>query len=303
MLISPLFRYIAAIALSLGLIGCSDGNRHASHAPSAHHGLTNTLPEQGLCAGWQQSLAKGKKQRDVADCLRHLAQTDYAIAVEQANILSGWTIKKQPYSDLPEIVATLSQFSTPQAFIAYLASLDVLPANWQQLTMPKGALTASDYLSALSSVVWFDTETGFFPNEHDGLLAMLAEGTDLNDVTFKEQAPEYSSSDTEPYQLFASVDGRQYQQQAENYGDWYDVPAVLDLLNRVANEENRRSRFVRFESIDQGSIVWVVDKSALAALYQKKLIRLSPHTLGKDIGQSAEKEAAKRLSNKQGAAH
>ncbi|WP_147378738.1 hypothetical protein [Motilimonas pumila] len=290
--IVPLRRSLCLLAVGIGLIACSDNPTLNTHHKD--NGLKNHPPAQGKCAGWQRSLSEGKKQQDVAYCLRELARTNRAEAVAEATIMADWPIKLVPNSDLPELIAAMHLYPQPGQLLDYLSSLGLLAHNWQQLPSPEYAITASDYLSSLAAVAWFDTETGFFPNEHDGLLHMLAKHTDLSDVKFEEVAPPYSSSDRQPYQLFAEVNGHRYQQQAQNYGDWYDVVAVLDLLNKVAQQEQRRSRFIQFASTDQGSIVWVVDKQPLASLYQAGLLRYEPYVLAIDIGKASE---AKVLSS------
>lgn len=120
-----------------------------------------------------------------------------------------------------------------------------------------GEIEGRDAVAILESAghaYWFDVETGLFPNEHDGLLRALADlvSPALDGATFEEIAP---PNDEGPYQLVARMDGRTYRVPAENLGDWYDVTAVLRLLDTLIAARKADARLVMLDSQDQTAIV------------------------------------------------
>lgn len=131
-------------------------------------------------------------------------------------------------------------------------------------------------LQAAGYAHWFDVETGEFPNQHDGLLRELAElvRPTLDGVVFEEVAP---SDDEGPYQLFAYADGMRYRTRAENHGDWYDVDAVLRLLDALLQARKSSDRYLALDTGDQTLVVVGGPRRAIdAALAQKLLIPGDP---------------------------
>src|SRR5690606_19384187 len=107
-------------------------------------------------------------------------------------------------------------------------------------------ITVEDVLFARGRTEWFDAETGTFPNAHDALLAELAALASpvLDDVIFEEIPPAESEMDDGPYRLHAYADGKRYALRAENHGDWYDVHAVIGLVNALLVARNSDIRLV-----------------------------------------------------------
>lgn len=140
-------------------------------------------------------------------------------------------------------------------------------------------LESEDAVAALQAAGyahWFDVETGEFPNQHDGLLRELAElvRPTLDGVVFEEVAP---SDDEGPYQLFAYADGMRYRTRAENHGDWYDVDAVLRLLDALLQARKSSDRYLALDTGDQTLVVVGGPRRAIdAALAQKLLIPGDP---------------------------
>ena len=107
--------------------------------------------------------------------------------------------------------------------------------DWSALDA--GEKRPQSVLRAAGLLVWFDVETGSFPNEHDALLRELgaAAAGDLAGVVFEEIAPKEGASDGR-YRLQAYADGRRWSVDAQDYGDWYDVDAVLRLANALLRD-------------------------------------------------------------------
>lgn len=140
----------------------------------------------------------------------------------------------------------------------------------------------------------FDVETGMFPNQHDSLLRDLATrlSPDLDDVFFEET---YPPQDNGQYRLLAYADGFLYQCEAANYGDWYDVEAVLSLLNRLVEDRGLTQRFVVLYSTDQIASVAVAPRSALQFAFDQRWIVPGQAQQAMESGKAFEAEVLRDL--------
>lgn len=287
------------LALALLVSGCGGpGHAPAETVADPLVGLPDTAPADGMCAGWQKSLAKGRRLDEVESCLRKKALNDRPGAVEEARELMGWEIREDSYSELKPLIAALAGYPEAGNLEHYLRSLSLLPNESGEYSRFDEALTASDYLRELGNIHWFDVETGMFPNQHDLLLRDLAALGDLGEITFSETPPSGFDSDDQPYVLGAEVNGTLYQRKAENYGDWYDLEAVLLLLNQVAVDQSANSRFVTLATYDQTAIVWAVDDQVLNQLIDKGLVSLSPAERSMQTGKAFEAAVLKELEER-----
>ncbi|MEA5123617.1 hypothetical protein [Xanthomonas floridensis] len=134
------------------------------------------------------------------------------------------------------------------------------------------AADATSVLAASGYIHGFDAETGQFPNAHDSLLRTLAPLVQpaLDGAVFEEQAPDQESG---PYRLVAYLDGKRYHMLARNLDDWYDIDAVLRLLNAMLADRARAERFASLHTNDQ--IAWVVGapQSALQAAFKAGVLQ------------------------------
>ncbi len=164
----------------------------------------------------------------------------------------------------------------------------------------------SDALSlmiARGNVHGFDTETGMFPNRHDGLLRELAQlvGEDLQGVVFEERAPRLDDSlekidPEEDYELIAYMDGKRHVFAARDLGDWFDVVAVVDFLNALCRERERRCRFVGLDSQDQMSFVLAGPGPALLELIRDGVVeRIGDADTPRRIGVEAERRVFEQV--------
>jgi hypothetical protein len=140
---------------------------------------------------------------------------------------------------------------SPPELATRLRSFGLLPEG----KAVSGASSA-DLLLAAGRAYGFDTETGQFPNEHDSLLRSLAAlaGGGLKDALF-EEVPPAEDDEEGAYVLRAYLAGERYQVQARNLGDWYDVEAVIGLLNSVARARQLEVRWLAFSTDDQTATV------------------------------------------------
>jgi hypothetical protein len=197
-----------------------------------------------------------------------------------------WDIEEGNNSSLKPLLVALTRFPEKDGLRQYLDAMGLLPNEPGEYSRLDEALTVSDYISELGNIYWFDAETETFPNEHHYLMADIAELSDMQGATFFETPPPEAERETASYQLSARFNGREYRQIAENYGDWYDIEAVLMLLNRIAVDNALNSRFVTLLTDDQTAIVWVVDNNQLARLQQEGLINLSEAQIAMRTGEA-----------------
>lgn len=294
---------IAGLSISLFAVGCGDsGEQESKLVPVSNQTATsqagsvedqlaklpNAAPLEGMCAGWRRNLAEGRNQNQVAYCLRTKALKDRIGATQEANEMSAWEIKETNHSDLKQLISSLSKYPEAGSLEKRLRELSLLPNQPNEYNNLDKALTATDYLTELGNIHWFDTETGMFPNNHDFLLQTVSEKSDIPDIIFNEVPPSSYDSDSEPYQLTASINGKSYHRKAQNYGDWYDVDAVLSLLNGIAVDQGRQSRFVSLPTGDQTSIIWVVNEDNLRQLVDEGLVQIGSPELSMQIGKEFE---------------
>ena len=154
---------------------------------------------------------------------------------------------------------------------------------------PGDATTAGDLLVEAGHGYWFDVETGMFPNEHDGLLRALADTVRpaLDGVVFEEIAPDIDDEDG-GYVLRAYVDGQRLETAAENLGDWYDVDAVLRLLDAALLERRSDQRFVLLETMDQTATVVGGKAEVLRAALDAGLITSGDPKAAEALGKAFE---------------
>jgi hypothetical protein len=151
--------------------------------------------------------------------------------------------------------------------------------------------TARDVLFAAERLHDFDVETDAFPNEHDALLVELARmaGQELSDVRFEEVAPDPDAPRDEegaggaPYLLRAYANGQRYSLEATDYGDWYDLEAVLGLLNSLSRERGSSVRFLPLFTGDQTASIAVGKHDALAQLVKDRLLAVEDFSSEREV--------------------
>lgn len=272
--------------------GATDGEHGALRAAAGKGAVAaRSAPQPGKCVAAGPALADGVPEvtAQVADCLRALARTDRPEAVRQAQALLRGGIKPNTGLRLAPLARALVAFPEEGQFKAYLAGLGVLAGKGTEVSM-ENPLTADDYLRLQGRLHDFDVETGTFPNGHNWLLAHLAALADsgLNKATFEETPPADAESDEQPYLLKGRVGGRTWQVQARNFGDWYDVGAVLTLLNRMAEEGAYPERFIVLDPNDQTAQIVAINAAALRELMAKGLLEMPSADLARTLGKEFE---------------
>ncbi|MFH1468065.1 MAG: hypothetical protein ABIO70_27005 [Pseudomonadota bacterium] len=261
------------------------------------------------------ALQDGDRQATVAllTGLRTLADRDWTAAHALAA-----TLTPGPRTDptLADTVAALARFGARAEVEAATRAI----APLREATEAASWLTPADLLAERGPCHWFDVETGMFPNEHDGLLAELAAlaGPPLADVVFTELPPPLVEAG-EPlgvavdviidgsgrllrpaapggaYRLLAWTGTERFEVPARDLGDWYDLAAVLGMLNTLARALGQDSRFVTLPTGDQTAIVLTAPGPAIEAAVAEGLIRLEDAGAGEADGKAFEEEVRRRI--------
>ena len=248
--------------------------------------------------------------------LRTLAERDWAQARQAAGPLM-----KAPALEpgLQDLVRTLERYETRQAIVDKLRELGLLDGE----APTEGWLGAADLLTMTGRVHAFDCETGMYPNEHDGLLAELAAmaGPPLSGVAFLESAPPLevvgeagelgepvidvvigddgrvweAPSPHGSYILHAFTGTERLSVAAEDLGDWYDLNAVLGLLNTTARHLDQDLRFVTLPTGDQTAMVLAAAPATIQAAVDAGLLRIERVDAAASDGKAFEAEAILQL--------
>ncbi|PQO39019.1 hypothetical protein C5Y96_03900 [Blastopirellula marina] len=127
-------------------------------------------------------------------------------------------------------------------------------------------------------VVMFDAESGQIPCDHAQLLFDFARASRGK---FAPEAPvqfwlRKAEDDYDgPYIVQFISDGRLFRCGAENYGDWYDVQAVMNLANFTLTETGHAERFISLESSGQFVSLVFADPAKFFPLAEKYRIPLA----------------------------
>jgi HEAT repeat protein len=147
-----------------------------------------------------------------------------------------------------------------------------------------GPLDTSDPDALVGALIWdgtatmFDVETSTIPCHHDRLILDLAE------ASHGQFAPEWpiqfwhrASEDdyNGPYSVQFVVKGRVFRTGAENYGDWYDVDAIVRLINFALETGGQPQRFITLDSEDQIAAFVFADPAAFLPIAEKCRLPLS----------------------------
>jgi hypothetical protein len=156
-------------------------------------------------------------------------------------------------------------------------------------------LDVREVLHRNGQLVEFDPETDQWPNEHDHLARQFAHaiGEDLNGVLFEEVAAE---AGPDPYVLRAYVDGVVLETEAQAKGDWYDVDAVLGLVNRVLERRRSERRVALVFASGNDATVVAGPSHAIRELHTAGLLDLVEHGSAKvDAARESERKAIRDM--------
>ncbi len=274
--------WIIAVIILIG--ACTEEGVQAPDAEQPKV-VEDTPIEPQNCVGLKDSLAIGKTHAvyRVYDCLRTLALEDRELATQQARTLKGWDIRERGENQLSVLINVLDQFESDEALKSHLVKIGAIEDSGQI----DAGLMPSSFLEAAGRTVWFDVETGMFPNYHDALMdEIAAQSPSLEGAQFTEVSPaDYESED--PYRLLATFNGKEYELEAQNYGDWYDLDAVLTMLNMLTIDHGLADRFVLLPTGDQTAIVMAIPVASLQSLNDSGLLEKvsadDPMALGKEF--------------------
>ena len=127
-------------------------------------------------------------------------------------------------------------------------------------------------------VVMFDAETGTLPCNHDWLVLLF---TEYVGDRFRPQWPvqlwhqEDEDDFDAPYTLQFVYQDRLFRTGAENDGDWYDVEAVVRLLNFALETTGQAERFIGLAANGQCPVFVLANPNAFVPIANKYGLALS----------------------------
>lgn len=109
-----------------------------------------------------------------------------------------------------------------------------------------------NFLNASGVFMFFDSETGYVPVPYDKLIEDFLHNTNgkVKDFTVGMDARENSEGKI-AYKLTVVVNNRAYTVEPEEIDDWYDIPVVLNLVNKILADASIKERFNFLDSPDQ----------------------------------------------------
>lgn len=261
-----------------------------------HAGIDDEDRADAVALAFFDTTDRDALARAEAACGRrpHEPMCDRAARAEQAALLAAFGAEEAPDPSAAERAAVDARIDQLAAMgFPRVASMDRTQVDTDD---------ARAILTSAGTAHWFDVETGLFPNRHDSLartLAALASPA-LDDVVFEEVPPtmdERTGEESGPYALTAYVDGRRLRLDAENHGDWYDVDAVVRLLNAVAAQREVDVRYATLATDDQMAVVVAAPPAALRAGVDAGVIAPGDATDAERIGKGFEAEVLRGLRN------
>lgn len=124
----------------------------------------------------------------------------------------------------------------------------------------------------------FDVETGEIPCRHDQFLqdlAYISRGKLAAECPVQFWLAQSEEDYNAPYYVQFIADDKVFRVGAENYGDWYDVEAIVDLANFSLEKTGHPERFIPLENQGQFAVLVFADPAKLLPFAKKYQIPLS----------------------------
>jgi hypothetical protein len=263
---------------------CNDGSlaaRVGSYEMDVHLELARHPEAREAVIASLETCAGGSDPLAGAFCFRRLAELDRERAaaaasgrIASANVpLLGLPAVGDPPPFVSELEHELRLFPSEAAVRTALASAGILrepDAAW----MPH-PVTMIDALSARGHAFAIDPESGTFPTPHDVLLRRLARlvSPALDEVVFEQVPPDETQMAVGRYTLRAHVDGRIVETYARNYGDFYDLEAVVGFVNALLLRRGALDRCeVDVADESDGAPIVCATLPQLAALHEAQVL-------------------------------
>jgi len=109
-----------------------------------------------------------------------------------------------------------------------------------------------NFLSVAGIYLWFDAEVGMVPVDYDELLKSLTKNSNgkFENIGIWMDA-KTGAADNVDYYIYLMANNKIYISHPEDIGDWYDVEAVLQLLNTALADSGLKERYVFIDTGDQ----------------------------------------------------
>jgi hypothetical protein len=135
-----------------------------------------------------------------------------------------------------------------------------------------------EFLLAGGCGLMFDAESGELPCRHDRLLqdfAAASDGAFRPEAVHQEWLQQDEDDFEREYLLKFVHQGSLYTGRMRNYGDWYDVERVLEIVNRALSDAGVAQRFVAVGTGDQTAAFVCADPAKFRPLAGKFHLPLS----------------------------
>lgn len=229
-----------------------------------------------------EQCARGADPMAGAMCFRRLAELDRARAsalamgrIAAARVPSlGIAAIGDPPPYVSGLEEELRRFPTQAALDAALLAAGI-GATTDSPPTARAPLTVLETLVARGHALGLDPESGSFPVPYELVLRRLARLVTpaLDDVVFEQVSPDETQMTVGRYTLRAFRAGRVYETYARNYGDFYDLEAIVGLVNALLVRRGALARCV-LSGDTAGGATYVVCASApqLTALREAQLL-------------------------------
>ncbi|MFO0709702.1 MAG: hypothetical protein U0353_07665 [Sandaracinus sp.] len=235
----------ATVPADTYVLACNDGSlaaRVGTYELDVHLELARHPEEHDeLVAALESCAAHAEDPGAGMMCFRRLAELDRERAasvassrIAQANLpLLGLPAVSAPQPFVTSLEAEVRRFPSEGAMTAALASAGISSAPTPALARHPASMLEA--LAARGHALLIDEETGTFPTPHDVLLRRLARmvAPALDAVVFDQVSPDESQMAVGRYSLRAHLEGRVLETYARNYGDFYDLEAVVGLIDAL----------------------------------------------------------------------
>ncbi len=237
--------------------------KHPERLPLAR--VARLAKDPNLRRTLRPKLAACARQRVTAyACTLRLQFFDREAASELAKKLA----RRDAFGEREELAA-LAKFPRDGALRAHVERL-----GFRTSSAASAATTARELLAGGGHVVTFDVETDRSPNQHDVVLHRLARagGPELAAALFEERPPR--GGGPAEYELCGYARGERWCARGRDLGDFYDVDAVVGLLNAMSRDAGAIARFVALATADEAVSVVTGPAAGIAALVDEGLLEL-----------------------------
>ena len=92
------------------------------------------------------------------------------------------------------------------------------------------------------------------------------------------------------------MDGERHSIVTQALGDWYDLQAVVGMLNSLARKRGVSARFITLPTNDQTAYVLGASKSAILTAIRERIIHIDDPATAMQLGTGLEAQVVRELA-------